>query len=176
MGERRLTNRPAAHLYCPDVDLLVREKNAMKKQVYLFASAIAGLLAVAGNPAAADPCLTQPNPLAGSGHWYYRIDRSNQRKCWYLRSQEPVAQRVAPQAPPSQPTKHRHCRRNRAASSGCLRCPLPCPPRHQVSQRKTTRSMIRARPNRARAPSRRRGRRRCGSVAQYAHQCRAIAC
>jgi hypothetical protein len=56
----------------------------MKKQGCLFASAIAaGLVAIAGKPAAADTCLTQPNLRADGGHWYYRIDRPTHRKCWY---------------------------------------------------------------------------------------------
>jgi hypothetical protein len=34
---------------------------------------------------AADGCLTKPNraPPKGS-HWYYRTDRSNSRRCWYV--------------------------------------------------------------------------------------------
>lgn len=39
-------------------------------------------------PASAADCLAAPN-LSGpaNGHWYYRIDRSNQRKCWHLGEQ-----------------------------------------------------------------------------------------
>jgi hypothetical protein len=56
----------------------------MNKQVCLFASAIAvGLVAIAGKPAAADTCLTQPNLRADGGRWYYRVDRPTHRKCWY---------------------------------------------------------------------------------------------
>ena len=34
---------------------------------------------------AADDCLAGPNrPPAQGGHWYYRIDHGNNRKCWYL--------------------------------------------------------------------------------------------
>jgi hypothetical protein len=32
-------------------------------------------------------CVSQPNnQLAQGGHWYYRVDRVNDRKCWYLAS------------------------------------------------------------------------------------------
>ena len=35
---------------------------------------------------AADDCLTQPNlRTSATGHWYYRIDRATQRRCWYLK-------------------------------------------------------------------------------------------
>ena len=37
--------------------------------------------------AAAEECRSRPSALAPIGsHWYYRIDRSNQRRCWFLRS------------------------------------------------------------------------------------------
>lgn len=37
--------------------------------------------------AEAEECRSRPSALAPIGsHWYYRIDRSNQRRCWFLRS------------------------------------------------------------------------------------------
>ena len=34
----------------------------------------------------ADDCLAAPNSSAPPGsHWYYRLDRATQRKCWYVR-------------------------------------------------------------------------------------------
>ena len=37
--------------------------------------------------ARADDCLTAPNSPAPQGsHWYYRLDRASQRKCWYVRT------------------------------------------------------------------------------------------
>jgi hypothetical protein len=37
-------------------------------------------------PATADECLAKPNaPSPRGSHWYYRIDRANNRHCWYLR-------------------------------------------------------------------------------------------
>jgi len=44
------------------------------------------------NTAIAADCLTAPSSSTPSnGHWYYRTDRSQQRKCWFLRTdnQEP---------------------------------------------------------------------------------------
>jgi hypothetical protein len=54
-------------------------------------AAIAGLLLMCGfvlsdNPVqAADECLAAPNAAAPAGsHWYYRLERPTQRKCWYI--------------------------------------------------------------------------------------------
>ena len=34
---------------------------------------------------AAGACIEGPNLNAGQGgHWYYRVDRINHRKCWYV--------------------------------------------------------------------------------------------
>src|SRR5262245_20070437 len=34
---------------------------------------------------AADACLSKPNAAPPQGsHWYYRSDRTNNRRCWYL--------------------------------------------------------------------------------------------
>jgi hypothetical protein len=56
---------------------------------------------------AADDCLAGPNrPPAQGGHWYYRIDHGNNRKCWYLvepGTQTPVAQAPELQQPQSPP-------------------------------------------------------------------------
>ena len=39
-----------------------------------------------GSADAAD-CLSEPNSAAPeNSHWYYRTDRTTQRKCWYLRA------------------------------------------------------------------------------------------
>jgi len=45
--------------------------------------------------ARANDCLAAPNASAPQGqHWYYRIDRSSHRKCWYLHAILPVLHRV----------------------------------------------------------------------------------
>ena len=47
---------------------------------------IFGASPLVGNAAAAD-CLSEPNSAAPeNSHWYYRTDRTTQRKCWYLRA------------------------------------------------------------------------------------------
>jgi hypothetical protein len=51
---------------------------------------------------AADDCLAGPSrPPAQGGHWYYRLDRVNNRKCWYL--VEPDARAPTAEAPQSPP-------------------------------------------------------------------------
>jgi hypothetical protein len=47
---------------------------------------------------AADDCLNEPNhQTRPGGHWYYRIERPNHRKCWYLRDEgQHVSQSGAP--------------------------------------------------------------------------------
>lgn len=46
--------------------------------------------------ARADDCVAAPNSAASGGsHWYYRVDRASQRKCWYLRATDQPAQHTA---------------------------------------------------------------------------------
>jgi hypothetical protein len=53
----------------------------------------------APHTARADDCLTEPNSSAPQGtHWYYHVDRTNQRKCWHVRATSQPAQQVAAQA------------------------------------------------------------------------------
>jgi hypothetical protein len=61
----------------------------------LLASGLA--VSVRANTALAVDCLTAPNSSAPpNSHWYYRTDRTQQRKCWYIRADtEPSEQRAA---------------------------------------------------------------------------------
>jgi len=50
---------------------------------------------------AEENCLAAPSTLAPQGsRWYYRTDRVNQRKCWYLRTDGPAIQEQAVQEQP----------------------------------------------------------------------------
>jgi hypothetical protein len=51
--------------------------------------ALTGII-LSGSPTlAGDECLAAPNSPAPPGsHWYYRSDRSTQRKCWYVRPED----------------------------------------------------------------------------------------
>src|SRR5438270_6276088 len=71
-----------------------------------------GVSAIAFSPASkaapAETCLKAPHGVAPQGsHWYYRIERSTQRRCWYLADKgrgtaQRTATRAAPQAEPDQ--------------------------------------------------------------------------
>jgi hypothetical protein len=53
--------------------------------VSAFQLAILGVVGPADTARAAD-CLTAPgSPGAPNSHWYYRTDKTDHRKCWYLR-------------------------------------------------------------------------------------------
>jgi hypothetical protein len=87
----------------------------MSKRVIAFIPAVAAglfssVIAFGPNPVLAD-CIEQPNgePSPG-GHWSYRTDRVNNRKCWHLTEPEPMPQAEAPKAqsspgPSSQPSR-----------------------------------------------------------------------
>lgn len=66
-----------------------------------------GLIMLDSNRAAlaADDCLVGPNrPPAPGGHWYYHLDRANDRKCWYLvepAARTPTADAMQPAPAPS---------------------------------------------------------------------------
>ena len=68
----------------------------------LAASAIA--LASGSGAALAETCLRAPKGVAPQGsHWYYRIDRATQHRCWYLGEKGArIAQRTATRAAPQQ--------------------------------------------------------------------------
>jgi hypothetical protein len=59
--------------------------------VYLFMSSAPAALAD-------DQCLIKPNAPAPHGeHWYYRTDRVNKRRCWYLRKAGLPVRKATPQ-------------------------------------------------------------------------------
>jgi hypothetical protein len=70
-----------------------------------FACALLGLVISAPiNTAFAVDCLSAPDSSTPpNSHWYYRTDRTQQRKCWYLRadsqSSEQGADQVGREAP-----------------------------------------------------------------------------
>ncbi|MFL5049877.1 MAG: hypothetical protein ACJ8D4_07180 [Xanthobacteraceae bacterium] len=64
----------------------------------LLASAVPLLPSHAARAAAADDCLAAPKSQAPQGrHWYYRIDRVNGRKCWYLGAAGTKTRQATPQ-------------------------------------------------------------------------------
>jgi len=60
--------------------------------------ALAGLFVSIQPSRADDDCITKPNATAPPGnHWYYRVDRTTHRECWYL---GPEGREVRTHAPP----------------------------------------------------------------------------
>lgn len=63
----------------------------MRTKYFVFASVLAGIpvtfLPARAEPAAADTCLIAPDQKAPEGsQWRYRLDRTTNRKCYFLRS------------------------------------------------------------------------------------------
>ena len=64
----------------------------------VVALAVVSVIAVSAGlgDARAEDCLAAPNAASPLGqHWYYRIDRVKQRKCWYLHAPQHAAHRRA---------------------------------------------------------------------------------
>jgi hypothetical protein len=75
--------------------------------IALVAALLMGVgVAVATSIARANDCLTAPNALTPQGsHWYYRLDRASQRKCWYVRAMpKPAADGASMSVSPSDTT------------------------------------------------------------------------
>jgi hypothetical protein len=78
---------------------------------------ISGLLAGAAGAAPAADCLDAPNaPAPKNSHWFYRIDRTQQRKCWHLGDANQPPQQAAAQTARETPPAER----SPAASSNSL--------------------------------------------------------
>jgi hypothetical protein len=63
----------------------------------ISAGMIGAALAIAGGPALAADCLTEPNRDTPPGqHWYFHLDHGSDRKCWYLHATVPAGAAEAP--------------------------------------------------------------------------------
>jgi hypothetical protein len=71
----------------------------------IFACVLAGAPLATPSSGAADDCLAAPKDETPDGsHWYYRIDRTTKRHCWYLREEgEQLSQTASPSS--SRPAK-----------------------------------------------------------------------
>jgi hypothetical protein len=55
------------------------------RPLHVLAAAAALLFSFGGAVHASEQCAAQPNLKSPPGsHWYYRVDRASQRKCWFL--------------------------------------------------------------------------------------------
>ena len=65
--------------------------------LHLLAAAVALLFCSGGAPRAGEQCAAQPGLNAAPGsHWYYRVDRASQRKCWFLAKASMKVRQPAP--------------------------------------------------------------------------------
>lgn len=72
--------------------------------VSAFLVSLLGIIGFAGSARAAE-CLAAPGSSAPpNSHWYYRTDRQQQRKCWYLRAADGSLQEGAVKTSRSVPT------------------------------------------------------------------------
>jgi hypothetical protein len=75
---------------------------------------------------AAETCATSPKGAAPAGsHWYYRTDRTSQRKCWYLASEDGKARRAAAPAQPARPQAETRTPAPPARNEGIARLTQP---------------------------------------------------
>jgi hypothetical protein len=71
------------------------------RPIALIATLLAWSVSVAAptTTARADDCLAEPNSSAPAGsHWYYHLDKTTQRKCWYIRATDQPTQPAATEA------------------------------------------------------------------------------
>lgn len=60
-------------------------RNPGRTAISASVAALAAVFVAQTSPAAADDCLAAPKGAAPSGqHWYYHLDKTSKRKCWYL--------------------------------------------------------------------------------------------
>jgi hypothetical protein len=84
------------------MNLQIRIKPLMPGIFLIFAAQV--FLAV-GASGAADECLSKPGTTAPQGgHWYYRVDRTTKRQCWYVGAERAKLRPRDQQALPSSAT------------------------------------------------------------------------
>ena len=70
-----------------------------------FLTSVLGV-SVPANIAFAVDCLTAPNsPAPPNSHWYYRTDRTQERKCWHLRTDNGPSEQGAVREAPAKPSQ-----------------------------------------------------------------------
>jgi hypothetical protein len=75
--------------------------NLMRARILFVPAILMILLAEVFLPgwAKADDCITRPNAAPPQGsHWYYRVDRTTHRECWYLGAEGVKVRARSPQA------------------------------------------------------------------------------
>jgi hypothetical protein len=80
------------------------EERTMPRAISLVGALCAGALALglalaANSASRAADCLAEPDfRIPGPGHWFYRVDRATNKKCWYFKREAGEPTKAAPAA------------------------------------------------------------------------------
>lgn len=81
-------------------DVMRHCANPLVPTVIVGSLAAAAAFGTAGMASAADDCLEKPNlQFDQPGHWYYRVDRVEHRRCWYFLPSEATIGSLPPSNP-----------------------------------------------------------------------------
>ena len=85
--------------------MLHRKLRAASSMAVVVVAALAAVVQTGEAEDATSECISRPNKAAPRGsHWWYRIDRSTQRRCWYLGPEQTAARgspRIRRDTPPA---------------------------------------------------------------------------
>src|SRR3954447_21961959 len=101
----RTHSAPAERGTWPGTEHVMQGRTGFSLRLALAASTIAAsaiALAPLSDAAPAESCLKAPHGVAPQGsHWYYRLERPSQHRCWYLaeKGRKPAHRAVARTAP-----------------------------------------------------------------------------
>jgi hypothetical protein len=95
----------------------------------VLAASVAAISLSATTGDAADECLSGPKGTAPTGsHWYYRVDRSTGRHCWYLGAEGQRVRSVSERT--SQQTRKRVAQHSQQAQTSTPQTSAPVPAVH----------------------------------------------
>jgi hypothetical protein len=93
---------------------------------FVLAASVVAISLSATTGDAADECLSGPKGVAPKGsHWYYRVDRSNGRHCWYLGAEGQRVRSVSERT--SQQTRKRVAQHSQQAEKNSQPAPTSAP-------------------------------------------------
>jgi len=85
--------------------MLHRKLRAASSMAVVVVAALAAVVQTGQAEDASSECVGRPNKAAPRGsHWWYRVDRSTQRRCWYLGPEQTAARgspRIRRDTPPA---------------------------------------------------------------------------
>src|SRR6266705_2181487 len=107
----------------------------------IFAASVVAISFGATTGDAADECLRGPNGTSPKGsHWYYRVDRSTGRHCWYLGSEGQKVRSVSERT--SQQTRRRVAQHSQQEQTSAPESTVHSPAPPVVAETKTVASFF----------------------------------